>query len=134
MIPQIPIKQVARFRLAAVSYENDLSSVAKEMASQEVGSLLVMKDGEVVGIITETDIVRRVLARNLDLASTHAEEIMSYPVFSLDEEELLEKAHQAMGEHNIRHILVTRGDKPVGVISVRNILESVFEWAQRSNP
>ena len=131
MIPRIPIKKVMSQRLATVDYRMDLKSVAKQMATLDVGSLLVTKDSEVVGIITETDIVRRALAQDVDLGSTKVEELMSYPVHSIDEGESLDLAHQVMGEHHIRHLLVTQGGKPAGMLSVRNLLESVYEWAQR---
>jgi CBS domain-containing protein len=131
MIPRIPVKKVMSQRLTTIDYRKDLKSVAKQMAALDVGSLLVTKDCEVVGIITETDIVRRALAQDVDLGSTKVEELMSYPVHSIDEGESLDRAHQVMGEHHIRHLLVTQEGKPAGVLSVRNLLESVYEWAQR---
>jgi signal-transduction protein with cAMP-binding, CBS, and nucleotidyltransferase domain len=131
MIPRISVKKVMSQRLATIDYQMNLKAVALQMAAQDVGSLLVTKDNEVVGIITETDIVRRVLARDMDFTSTKVEEVMSYPVYSIDEDESLDRAHEMMGEHHIRHLLVTQGGKPAGVISVRNLLESVYEWARR---
>lgn len=131
MIPRISIKKVMSHRLATIDHRMDLKSVAKQMASLDVGSLLVTKDSEVMGIITETDMVRRALAQDMDLIAVKVEEVMSYPVHSIDEEESLDRAHEMMGEHHIRHLLVTQGGKPSGVLSVRNLLESVYEWAQR---
>lgn len=131
MIPRIAVKKIMSQRLATIDHQGNLKAVAQQMASQDVGSLLVTKDGEVVGIITETDIVRRVLAKEVDLASARVDEAMSYPVYSIDEEESLDRAHELMGEHHIRHLLVTRSGKPAGMISVRNLLESVYEWARR---
>ena len=131
MIPRIPIKKIMSQRLATIDHRMDLKSVAKQMASLDVGSLLVTKDSEVMGIITETDMVRRALAQDMDLIAVKVEEIMSYPVHSIDEDESLDRAHEMMGEHHIRHLLVTQGGKPSGVLSVRNLLESVYEWAQR---
>lgn len=131
MIPRIPIKKIMSPRLATIDHRMDLKSVAKQMASLDVGSLLVTKDSEVMGIITETDMVRRALAQDMDLIAVKVEEVMSYPVHSIDEEESLDRAHEMMGEHHIRHLLVTQGGKPSGVLSVRNLLESVYEWAQR---
>ena len=134
MIPRIPVKKVMSQRLATIDHQMNLKAVAMQMASQDVGSLLVTKDSEVVGIVTETDIVRRVLAQDIDLTATKVEEVMSYPVYSIDEGESLDKAHEMMGEHHIRHLLVTQDGKPAGVLSVRNLLESVYEWSQRIKP
>ena len=131
MIPRISVKKIMSQRLSTIDYQMNLKSVAAEMASQDVGSLLVTKDSEVVGIITETDIVRRALAQNMDMNSTKVEELMSYPVYSIDEGESLDKAHEVMGEHHIRHLLVTQKGEPAGMLSVRNLLDSVYEWAQK---
>ena len=131
MIPRIPVKKIMSQRLATIDHQMNLKTVAMQMASHDVGSLLVTKDNGVVGIITETDIVRRALAQDMDLTSTKVEEVMSYPVYSIEEDESLDRAHEMMGEHHIRHLLVTQEGKPAGVLSVRNLLDSVYEWAQR---
>lgn len=98
------------------------------MTEKNVGSLLVKQDDNYVGILTDTDIVKKVLAKDLDPKKTTVEEIMSYPISSLDEETPLEKAQEMMGEHQIRHLLVTRDGKPIGVISVRSLLNAVYDW------
>jgi signal-transduction protein with cAMP-binding, CBS, and nucleotidyltransferase domain len=131
MIPRIPVKKIMSQRLTTIDYQMNLKAVAAEMASQDVGSLLVTKDDQVVGIVTETDIVRRALAQNMDMNATKVEDLMSYPVYSIDEGESLDKAHEVMGEHHIRHLLVTQKGEPAGMLSVRNLLESVYEWAQK---
>jgi predicted transcriptional regulator len=134
MIPRLTIKKIMSPRLVTIDYQKDLKTAAKQMACESVGSLVVTKDDEVVGIITETDIIRRVLARDVDLVATQVEEVMSYPVYSIDEDESLDKAHEVMGEHHVRHLLATREGKPSGMISVRNILDSVYEWTLRMKP
>ena len=134
MIPRLTIKKVMRPNLVTIDHQKDLKTAAKQMACEGVGSLVVTKDDEVVGIITETDIIRRVLARDIDLTTIQVEEVMSYPVYSIDEDESLDKAHEVMGEHHVRHLLVTCEGKPAGMISVRNILECVYEWALRMKP
>jgi signal-transduction protein with cAMP-binding, CBS, and nucleotidyltransferase domain len=134
MIPRLTIKKIMSPRLVTIDYQKDLKTAAKQMACESVGSLVVTKDDEVVGIITETDIIRRVLVRDIDLTTIQVEEVMSYPVYSIDEDESLDKAHEVMGEHHVRHLLVTREGKPSGMISVRNILDSVYEWTLRMKP
>jgi len=114
MIPRIAVKKIMGQRLETIDHQGNLKAVAQPMASQDVGRLLVTKDGGVVGIMTETDVVRRVLASEMDLTSARVEEIMSYPVYSIDEEESLDQAHELMGEHHVRHLRVTCSGKPAG--------------------
>ena len=86
-----------------------------------------------MGIITETDLVRKVLGEGLDAASITAEAIMSYPLASIDENASLEAAHEAMGAQRVRHLLVTREGAPVGMISVRSLLDAAYDWALQMN-
>jgi CBS domain-containing protein len=122
MDQRITVNKVMTERVESVDCQKTLKDAAKQMTEQDVGCLLVTKDAEVVGIITESDIVRRVVAQNMDPASTRVEEVMSFPVYTIDGEESLEKARERMAGHNVRHLLVAHGGKPVGVISARNLI------------
>lgn len=117
------INQVMSRQIATITHIESLKTAVKQMGSQDIGSLIVMEEENVVGVITETDIVRRALAKDLDLIQTRVEEVMSFPVFSIEEGESLTQARRIMGENNIRHLLVTRNGQPTGVISVRNLLD-----------
>jgi|SRR3990172_5972675 len=127
MIPKIPVKKIMTQNLLSVGPITNVSAAAKLMAEKNVGSLLVKQDDNYVGILTDTDIVKKVLAKDLDPKKTAVEEIMSYPISSLDQEALLEEAQQIMGEQHIRHLLVTCDGQPVGMISVRSLLDAVYD-------
>jgi len=116
------VKEVMSQQLLWVGHDANLLTVSQIMAQKDVGSILVKSAGQYVGIITEKDLVRKVLAKGLQPGTVTAESIMSYPIASVDQEALLEEAHRQMGEQNIRHLLVTAKGKPVGMISVRTWL------------
>jgi signal-transduction protein with cAMP-binding, CBS, and nucleotidyltransferase domain len=132
VIPRIPVKKIMNQNLLWVGPTTDVQSAAKLMAEKNVGSLLIKHDDSYVGILTDADIVRKVLAAGLDCKNTTVEEIMSYPISSLDEESFLEEAHQIMGEQHIRHLLVTREGEPIGMISVRSLLSALYDWMLKS--
>jgi len=132
MIPRIPVKKIMAQNLLWVGPTTDVRSAAKLMTEKNVGSLLVKQDENYIGILTDTDIVKKVLAMDRDPQKTAVEEIMSYPISSLDAEAPLEEAQKMMGEHHIRHLLVTRHDRPVGMISVRSLLDAVYDWMLKS--
>jgi len=123
MVLQVSINQIMSRRIATIAHTENIKTAAKQMGSQDIGSLFVMREKNVVGIITETDIVRHALAKDLDLTQTKVEEIMSYPVCGIEEMESIDQARRMMGENNIRHLLVTLKGQPTGVLSARNILD-----------
>jgi len=74
-----------------------------------------------------------VLSEPGDPSEVSAEAIMSFPIASIDEGATLEAAHEMMGSQRIRHLLVTRDGTPVGLISVRSLLDAAYDWALQMN-
>jgi CBS domain-containing protein len=120
-------------KILSVSPSATAYEAARMMAAEGIGCLLVEQGGGFVGIITETDLVRKVLGEGLDAAATTVEAIMSFPVASINENATLEAAHEAMGAQRVRHLLVTRNGAPVGMISVRSLLDAAYDWALQMN-
>ena len=97
-------------------------SAAKLMKDARLGSLFVKKGAAIVGIITDTDLVRRALATDKDLNSLTVQDIMTSPVCSIEETRTIGDAHDMMGDLGVRHLGVTKAGEVVGVISVRDLL------------
>ncbi|MFZ5863520.1 MAG: cyclic nucleotide-binding/CBS domain-containing protein [Nitrospirota bacterium] len=133
MIPRTPVKKCMSAKILSVPTSATAHEAARLMAAEGIGCLLVEQGGGFVGIITETDLVRKVLGEGADAAAITAEAIMSFPVTSIDENATLEAAHEAMGAQRIRHLLVTRDGVPVGMISVRSLLDASYDWALQMN-
>ncbi len=131
MIPRIPVKKVMSTALHALLPQATAAEAARLMCEKGVGSVLVSDGSQFIGILTETDLVRKVVAPGLDPSSQTIEILMSYPVMSIEEDELLNRANEIMGEHQIRHLLVTKDGVPVGMVTVRNLLSAVYDWALR---
>jgi signal-transduction protein with cAMP-binding, CBS, and nucleotidyltransferase domain len=106
----------------AVDPTTTVRSAAKRMKEARLGSLFVKKGAAIVGIVTDTDLVRRALASDKDLDSLTVEEIMTSPVCSIEETRTIGDAHDMMGDLGVRHLGVTKAGEVVGVISVRDLL------------
>ncbi len=122
----IAVEQViSKKGVLKISAEDSAQKAASIMAEYGVGSLLVEDEGKVQGIVTETDIVRKVVAANLPLAVTTAGQIMSAPLITIDRARSVAEADELMNRHHIRHLAVTEEGRVVGVLSVRDLLRPI---------
>lgn len=108
-----------------ISLRDSAQKAAAVMAEYGVGSLFVEEDGKVQGIVTETDIVRKVVAASLPLSVTTVGQIMSAPLITIDRARSVAEADELMSRHNIRHLAVTEEGRVVGVLSVRDLLRPI---------
>jgi signal-transduction protein with cAMP-binding, CBS, and nucleotidyltransferase domain len=97
-------------------------SAAKKMKEDRVGALLVRKGKTFSGIVTDTDLVRRALASNKDLAKLTVEDVMTSPVCTIEGDRTVGDAQEMMGDLGVRHLGVTQAGEIVGVVSVRDLL------------
>ncbi len=119
------VKQIMSKDIEKVSIDASVKDVAKTMAEKKIGSVLIEHNGNLIGIITETDIVRKVVGQDLSLHDTLASKIMNAPVLTIDTEATILDANDMMDKHRIRHLAVTEEGTIVGVLSVRDIIHPV---------
>jgi signal-transduction protein with cAMP-binding, CBS, and nucleotidyltransferase domain len=105
-------------------------SAAKAMRTARVGSLFVKKGKQLVGIVTDTDIVRRAVSTNKNLGKMTVEKIMTTPICSIEGSKPVDDAQDMMGDLGVRHLAVTQEGAIVGVISVRDLLMHYKRYAQ----
>lgn len=113
--------EVASRGLVGVARGTDLRRAARVMEDAAVGSLLVREaTGSVIGIVTDRDL-RRAVARGLGLDAA-VETLMSAPVAAIDAATPCFEALSRMTEAGIRHLLVTSGGEPVGLVTANDLL------------
>ena len=98
-----------------------LDEVIKIMIENNVGSVLIGKDNEALGIITERDLVVKALYKGLDIKKTRAREIMNSPILQMDKHLPVVESALKMASSNVEHLLVTDEEGPVGILSARDI-------------
>ena len=120
----VPVKSfmVPRQKFITVERDTDAQTAARIMRDRGIGSLFVTNGKEIVGILTDTDMVRRVVAAGADTQKTTVEQIMSAPILTIEENKTLLDANDLMAQTHIRHLGVTRDGKLVGMISVRDLV------------
>ena len=102
-----------------------VSVAANLMRIRRIGSLLVKRGEELVGIVTESDIVRKVVAFHLQPEFIHVGQIMSSPIVSIDESESIFEAAGIMNAAHTRHLVVGNESHVFGMLSVRDLLDPV---------
>lgn len=98
----------------------------KMMADKNVGALMVMRGEKVVGIISERDYARKVILVGKSSKETLAREIMTSPVIYTTPDETIERCMALMTAKHIRHLLVVDSGKPVGIVSMGDLVKTVI--------
>jgi len=108
--------------ILSIDLESSVQEAAQFMLAHNIGSVLVKEFEEYVGIVTETDLTRKVLGKGLNAESTPVSEIMTSPILSLDCYLPVEEANRFMHKNKIRHLAVTEEEKIVGILSVKDLV------------
>ena len=116
------VAQVMRRELKKIAHDTPIREAAKRMRDERIGSLFVEKDNKLVGIVTETDVVRRGVAEGSDLGKATVQSVMTTPIASIESIRTMQDAHDMMADLGVRHLGVTEGGKLVGLVSVRDLL------------
>ena len=110
-----------------------IAEVVKRMVQHNIGSLVIMEGGVMVGYITERDIMRGMAAKGCSLAEIKASEIMGKEPFVGSPEDSVDYARDVMTKNRISHLVVMEDDKLVGVISLHDIAKSSLKYAHYEN-
>jgi CBS domain-containing protein len=107
--------------LHAVEAGASVLDAARVMNDHKIGSVMVLREGRMAGILTERDILTRVVARKADPESTRVGEVMTREVLTCRPETRLNEARKVMKDKRIRHLPVVERDKVVGMISIGDL-------------
>lgn len=118
----LPLSVLMNRNIKKINFDATVKEAAKLMRDHKVGSLFVEKGNTYVGILSETDIVRRGLAEGINPELELVEKLMSSPIISIDISRPVLEVNDLMAKKGIRHLAVTEYGKIVGVVSVRKLL------------
>jgi CBS domain-containing protein len=120
---RILVKDVMTSPVITVNESSTADEAARLMRDNEIGCVIVStNDGRPVGIITERDLVIRVVAENIQPSAVKAKEIMSTPLITIDADKTISEAAKEMSRRNIRRLAVMYKGQLVGILSSKDIL------------
>ena len=121
--PRLLVKDVMTSPVITIYENGSIRKAAQLMDENNVGCVIVTsKEGKPVGIITERDLVRRVLTKNIQLSTVKAKQVMTSPLLTIDPGETLTEAARKMSKLNVRRLGVVYKGNLVGFISSKDIL------------
>lgn len=110
-----------------VEPEDPVLEAIRLMADRHVGALLVMKGGELAGIVSERDYARKVILLGRSSSATPVWQIMSSPVITVTPDTSVQDCMRLMTDRRVRHLPVVSGGQVVGVISIGDLVKQFIE-------
>lgn len=102
--------------------EVSVADATKKMASEKLDSMLVLEGENITGIVTTADILEKVVAAGKDSNTTKLNDIKNYPVKDISKDSSVIDAILVMNKHDIRRLLIRDGEKPIGMITRKQIV------------
>jgi CBS domain-containing protein len=128
-IPKIKVRDVMIPAINVIEAERTVREACILMDRLGAGSLLVEREGKLVGIVTERDFVVRVLATGLDHSKTKVGDVMSYPVIAVSPDSPIEEAVALMLSHGFRRLPVVDLDgKLLGMVTLSEAAKALLAY------
>jgi CBS domain-containing protein len=112
--------------IISIKPEDSVLDAIRLMAEKGIGSLVVMEDQELLGIMSERDYARKVIIKGRSSESTAVSEIMTVNVFTTSSSETVNDCMSVMTEKKIRHLPVVEDNVVIGMISIGDLVKAII--------
>ena len=112
-----PVSKYMSRDILTIDINSSAWDAARLMREKKTGSVFVTQGGKPVGIVTERDMLYKIVADDLPAAHVLLRKIMSSPLVTVDEDTPVKKAVEVMEKHNFRRLLITQDGKMVGMVN-----------------
>jgi len=120
----ILVRDVMETDVKTVRPDSSVMEAIQKMNKFDVGSIVVVQERRPVGIITERDILRKILEFGLDPVTVRARQIMSSPIVTIREDSTIEEAAKTMTIKKIKKIPVVKEGKLIGIVTATDLVRS----------
>jgi len=119
---RMPVKEIMTRDVVTVDIKNDVQHLAKKMLDCDVGSVIITDKGQPVGIVTERDIVRKIVYKNLKPEAISIKELMTTPLITISASDDVTDTMHKMVKMEIRRLPVVENAKLVGIVTDIDLL------------
>jgi len=124
MAGMVSVKDIMTKDVKVVRTDTSVKEVVEKMNKFDIGSVVVVQGNRPIGIITERDILKKIVQPCVDASLIKAREIMSSPVITIDENASIEEAAKVMTKKGIKKLPVTRENEVVGIITTMDLVRT----------
>jgi len=124
------VSEIMNRDVACIQTDASVAEAAEIMTSRSISCIVVLEDKKVAGILTQKDLLGRVVALKRDPALVKIEEVMSSPVTSITASYSVFSSSKIMDEMNVRRLVVMRGEQLCGVVTQTDIFKALREKLQ----
>ena len=117
--------------VVSIAPDASVFDAIKLMADQVIGSLVVMADDQLLGIVTERDYARKVILKGRSSESTRVAEIMTGEVLTTSSAQTVNECMELMTEKRIRHLPVVDDNRVIGMISIGDLVQAIITDQQQ---
>ncbi|MDH2900997.1 MAG: CBS domain-containing protein [archaeon] len=121
-----PVSKYMSQELVTIDINNNVWQAAKLMKEYKVGSVFVTQNDNPVGILTERDVLYKIVAEDLPSAHVLLRKVMSSPLVSIDGDSPARKAIELMRDKGFRRLLVTNKGKPSGLVTQDDLVSKAL--------
>jgi CBS domain-containing protein len=123
-LSSLTVGSIARMPIPTINGSKTVSEIASLMVNSNIGAVIVMRDGEPLGIVTEKDLVRKVIYAGRDAREIVAQEIMTAPLITISHDRTVDEALEIMQHNHVRRLVVLKGESMVGLLTERRLLQA----------
>lgn len=127
MTPEVTVRQIMR-TIVSIDSKAKAKDAARLMVEKSIGSLVANRDGLPFGMITERDLVEKIVAGATDPSKVTVAEIMTAPLATIDASASLIDAARKMVEKQVKRLVVTEHDKIIGIVSQTDLVQSMTDF------
>jgi len=122
------VRHIMTKNIISVKTIDSVSKAASTMLKNNIGAVIVTKNGKPIGIITEVDVIKRCCIGKACSEEIKAEEIMSSPLITIEADAAIGEAAKLMSENDVRRLLVKEKGSIVGIITENDVLRATLSY------
>lgn len=121
------LKDKTRNAIFSVKSDATVLEALQQMAEKNIGAVLVIDEGQLVGIFSERDYARKVILLGRSSSQTLIKDVMTSKLITVSSEQKLEEAMIIMSEKHIRHLPIVDEGELIGIISINDVVTSIIK-------
>jgi signal-transduction protein with cAMP-binding, CBS, and nucleotidyltransferase domain len=122
MVLDLPAARIAR-PIITIDVNASVVDASKKMAETDRGSIVITSGGETVGLLTERDILKRVVAKSMTPSTTKVKDVMTSSPVAIEKDRPLREAIDLLNRKGVRRMLLTDHGKIVGIFTLRDVVK-----------